>query len=189
MWVLLVAVAPLAILNLTVAVCGRSVVFPLSPFFLKEKAHALSVYFQHRSKCIFKGHEPLDLLIAQTERRHKLPKHLLQALVTIESGKQIHRISPTGAMGPAQLMPATAQDMQVVDPFDPQANLNGGARYLAWLIKRYHKLPLALAAYNAGPGNVKDKIPNFGETEAYVRRVLSIYNELNLPAVKLVANR
>jgi hypothetical protein len=187
--VVLVAVAPLAILNLTVAVCGRSVVFPLSPFFLKEKSHALSVYFQHRSKCIFEGHAPLDLLIAQTEKRHKLPTNLLSALVTIESGKQVHRISPTGAMGPAQLMPATAHDMQVDDPFDPQANLNGGARYLAWLIKRYHKLPLALAAYNAGPGNVKDKIPNIGETEAYVRRVLATYNDLNLPAVKLVANR
>jgi hypothetical protein len=188
-WVVLVAVAPLAILNLTVAICGRSVVFPLSPFFLKEKAHALSVYFQHRSKCIFEGHEPLDRLITQTERRHKLPANLLTAVITIESGKQVHRISPTGAMGPAQLMPATAKDMQVDDPFDPQANLNGGARYLAWLIKRYHKLPLALAAYNAGPGNVKDKIPNIGETEAYVRRVLATYNDLNLPAVKLVANR
>lgn len=92
-------------------------------------------------------------------------------------------------MGPAQLMPGTAADMHVVDPFDPQSNLNGGARYLAWLLKRYHKVPLALAAYNAGPGNVKDKIPSIGETQIYVRRVLGVYGELNAPSVTRIAAR
>ena len=188
-WLLVASLAPLVTVNLAVAVCGRTVVFPLSPFYLRQKTHALAVYLKHRSVCVWSGHEPLDQLLAASERRHKLPRHLLEALVMVESGKQTHRISRTGAMGPAQLMPATAQDMQVVDPFDPEDNLNGGARYLAWLIKRYHKVPLALAAYNAGPGNVKGHVPKIGETQEYVRRVLLAYSDLREPAATRVAKR
>lgn len=178
MWVLALVLAPLVTLNLLVATLGRTVVFPLSPYFLREKSHALIAYAQHRSRCLFVGHEPLSPLLARLEARHKLPRHLLTAVVTVESNLQVHRISSTGAMGPAQLMPGTAKDMKVDDPFDPEANLGGGARYLAWLLARYRKLPLAVAAYNAGPGHVKDRIPEIGETQIYVKRVMATYESL-----------
>lgn len=174
--------APLVLLNLAVATCGRTVVFPLSPFFLREKAQALAAYARHRLACVMVGHPPLDELFAGIERRHRLPRHLLAAVVTVESGKMVHRISPTGAMGPAQLMPATAKDLKVLDPFDPEASLDGGARYLAWLLRRYQELPLAVAAYNAGPGNVKTHIPRNGETEHYVRKVLDVHAQLRRAA-------
>ncbi|MDX2023734.1 MAG: lytic transglycosylase domain-containing protein [Deltaproteobacteria bacterium] len=191
LWVALVALSPLAALNLTVAICGSSAVFPLSPFFLKQKAHALAAYAHHRAGCLGQGHDVLDLdaWIAQTERRHKLPRHLLAALVTIESNNQVHRISPTGAMGPAQLMPGTAADLHVLDPFDPQTNVDAGGRYLSRLMKRYHQWPLAIAAYNAGPGNVKDRVPDIRETQAYVRRVLAAWQERKAAAQSRIASR
>ncbi len=175
-WGLALAVAPLLALNLAVATCGRTVVFPLSPFFLREKAHALTAYARHRLDCVLVGHDGIDVLVRQTEARHKLPRHLLAALVMVESSQRVHRISPTGAMGLTQLMPGTARDLKVADPFDPASSLDGGARYLGWLLRRYHnKWPLALAAYNAGAGNVKDRVPHNGETEHYVRKVLAVH--------------
>lgn len=177
-WGIAVVLAPLVALNLLVSACGRTVVFPLSPLFLKDKAHALAVYVRHRVNCVGVGHEPLDPLILRIERRYKLPRYLLEAVVMVESGKQVHRISPTGAMGPTQLMPGTARDLRVGDPFNPEANIDGGARYLAWLLRRYRKLPLAVAAYNAGPGNVTTHVPHNGETEHYVERVLSVQAQL-----------
>ena len=75
-----------------------------------------------------------------------------------------------------QLMPATARDLQVADPFDPQANITGGTKYLRYLLDSYKgDVELSLAAYNAGPGNVKNAIPNFPETRTYVAKVLDNY--------------
>ena len=75
-----------------------------------------------------------------------------------------------------QLMPATAKDLQVSNPFDPQENITGGAKYLRFLLDSYRwDLELSLAAYNAGPGNVKQAIPNIPETRAYVVKVLDNY--------------
>lgn len=173
-WLAVALAFPLVALNFAVSFCGRTVVFPLSPFFLREKMQAMAAYARHRLDCVAVGHEPLDGLLDRIERRHNLPRHLLTAVVTVESGKQVHRISPTGAMGPGQLMPGTARDLNVKDPFDPEANLDGSARYIAWLLRRYRRLPLAVAAYNAGPGNVKDRVPRNGETEHYVRKVLDV---------------
>jgi soluble lytic murein transglycosylase-like protein len=177
LWVVLAALSPLVALNMSVAVCGRSAVFPLSPFFLREKARALAMYAHHRAGCLGQGHDALDVWVSQTERRYRLPRHLLAALVSVESNNEVHRISRTGAMGLAQLMPGTAADLHVVDPFDPEANVDAGGRYLARLMKRYHQWPLAIAAYNAGPGNVKGRVPDIRETQAYVRRVLAAWQD------------
>ena len=183
-WALALALGPLVALNLLVATCGRTVVFPLSPFFLREKAQALAAYARHRSDCLLAGHGALDALVTQVERRHKLPRHLLAALVMVESSQRVHRISPTGAMGLTQLMPGTARDLRVHDPFDPESSLDGGARYLSWLLRRYRgKLPLALAAYNAGPGSVTDRVPHNGETEHYVRRVMEVRAQIGKTAL------
>jgi len=176
--VALVLAAPLALLNVGVAVCGSSAVFPLSPFFLRAKLAALGRYAAHRPGCALGGeHPPLGPLIAKAEARHRLPRGLLAAVVEAESSGRVHRISPAGAMGPAQLSPATARALGVDDPFDPEQSLDGGARYLAAQLARFHDVRLAVAAYNAGPGAVVGgAVPRNGQTEVYVARVLRLYH-------------
>jgi soluble lytic murein transglycosylase-like protein len=100
-------------------------------------------------------------------------------MVWQESGFEPTAVSKSGAIGLAQLMPATAEGLGV-NPHDPLENLDGGARYLAWTIKEFGSLELGLAAYNAGPGNVRaaNGIPNIPETQAYVPRVLDYYRQL-----------
>lgn len=101
---------------------------------------------------------------------------LLEALVAIESGFNVRAVSPKGAQGLTQLMPATARSLGVSDPFDPLQNLRGGARYLAQMLARFGDVKLALAAYNAGPGAVERfgrQVPPYSETVAYVENVLA----------------
>ena len=119
----LALVAPLVALNLAVALLGGTRVFPLSPFHLEDKARALWLYVQHRPRCLFRGHPDLATHVARAEVRHGLPRGLLAALVEVESGAQAHRISFTGAMGPGQLMPGTADLLDVKDPYDPEEAL------------------------------------------------------------------
>lgn len=98
---------------------------------------------------------------------------LFLRLVQQESSFNPDAVSEAGAIGFSQLMPATAKDLGV-DPYDPEDNLRGGARYLKQQMDKYDSVPLALAAYNAGPGNV-DKyggIPPFEETQNYVSKII-----------------
>ena len=103
-------------------------------------------------------------------RKHRIPEDLFLRLVQQESGWNPRARSPKGAMGLAQLMPGTARALGV-DPTDPEQNLEGGARYLATQYREFRSWPLALAAYNAGPGAVKKHggIPPYRETRNYVR--------------------
>ena len=174
---LFIVLVPLCALNLAVAYLGNTRVFPLSPFHIEDKAAAVRQYAEHRPTCVFTSHDDLGPAIEAASRRHGLPPGLLAALVTVESGNHAHRISPTGAMGPAQLMPGTARDLQVDDPFDPRESLDGSARYLAEQLQRYKDVRLAVAAYNAGPGNVRGRVPRNGETEIYVQRVMAEYEK------------
>ena len=102
-------------------------------------------------------------------RRHGVPEDLFLRLVQQESGWNNAAVSPKGALGLAQLMPETAA-LLGVDPADPEQNLEGGARYLRMQFNEFGTWPLALAAYNAGPGAVDEHggIPPFAETENYV---------------------
>lgn len=106
-------------------------------------------------------------------RRHGVPEDLFLRLVQQESGWNTQAISSAGAIGLAQLMPGTAAILEV-DPTDPVANLEGGARYLAQQYRRFGTWRLALAAYNAGPGAVErhDGVPPYDETQHYVRVIL-----------------
>ena len=178
----LIVVAPLVLLNLLVAFCGHSAVFPLSPRFLRPKASALGRYFLHRAHCLGTGHPPLDPLIHHAEAKYRLPRGLLAAVVEVESNGRVHRISPAGAMGPAQLTPGTARALGVGDPFDSAQNLDGAARYLASQLGHFHDVRLAAAAYNAGPGSIVGRaVPRNGETEVYVERVMRAYRRLRPP--------
>jgi Transglycosylase SLT domain len=173
--------APLWTLNLAVACFGRSVVFPLSPFFLREKASALGAYARHRATCSPEAHADTDHLVKSAEARHRLPRGLLAAVIQVESRGFAHRISAAGAMGPGQLMPATARDLGVSDPFDTAQNVDGAARLLAGHLGRFHNLRLAIAAYHAGPGVVRGHVPNNGQTPGYVARVMHSYAALRPP--------
>lgn len=175
----LCVLAPLVGLNLAVAFFGDTSVSPLSLSFLEQKAQALAAYARHRPGCLIGGHPELPPLIHACERRHHLPPGLLEAVVEVESRTEPHRISPAGAMGPGQLMPSTASLLRVEDPFEPAAALDGSARYLADLLGRFRgDVKLAVAAYNAGPGNVDGHVPRNGETEFYVEKVLTLYERL-----------
>ncbi len=118
-----------------------------------------------------------DRLIAKAARRHGLPPALVKAVVRAESNFQPHALSHAGAQGLMQLMPATADDLGVDDPFRAEDNVYGGTRYLRAMHDRFGNWKLALAAYNAGPGAVDrfGGIPPYAETQQYVERVLHYY--------------
>jgi soluble lytic murein transglycosylase-like protein len=124
----------------------------------------------------------VDEAIERNALHQGLDPALLRAVVQTESGFNPNAVSSAGAAGLMQLMPGTAKDMGVTNRFDPEQSLAGGSRYLKGLISKYQSVPMGLAAYNAGPGNV-DKhggIPPFAETQNYVKRVLSNYQDTNI---------
>lgn len=116
----------------------------------------------------------VDRLAGTAAQTHGIEPDLLKAVMRQESGFRPCAVSPKGAMGLMQLMPATAGQFQVADPFDPAANIDAGARYLKQLLDRYGgDLKRALSAYNAGPARVdKQGVPAIAETQEYLRRIL-----------------
>jgi soluble lytic murein transglycosylase-like protein len=114
-------------------------------------------------------------LIREVAQRHGVEADLVEAVIRVESGGNAGAVSPKGARGLMQLMPATAAVLGVRNVFDPRENIEGGVRYLRYLMERYPgNLPFVLAAYNAGEGAVSQHggIPPYPETQQYVRKVL-----------------
>lgn len=124
-----------------------------------------------------------DEIIISTAKKHNIDPALIKAVIKAESNFDHQAISPVGAQGLMQLMPATASQLQVEDAFHPEKNIEGGTRYLRYLLNLYRgNLTLALAAYNAGEGAVAKynyKVPPYRETKNYVNRVLSFYNSFS----------
>lgn len=119
-------------------------------------------------------------LVRDAECRYALPAGPLDALIMQESKYRPTEVSSAGAGGLTQLMPGTADELGVVDRFDPAANIEGGARYLRSMIDRYQSVPLALVTYNAGRGAV-DRwrgIPLNRETPGYVQKVLGYFKDV-----------
>lgn len=118
-------------------------------------------------------------LIERHSLAQSLDPKLVRALIQAESGYNRRALSNKGAIGLMQLMPGTAKDLRVSDPWNADENVRGGTTYLRQLIDRFSgRLEWAVAAYNAGPGAVEryGGIPPYRETREYVRRVLGLYN-------------
>lgn len=125
--------------------------------------------------------QTINAFIHAAATEHGVDPFLIKAIIKAESNFHPTAVSPKGAQGLMQLMPATAKDLQVADPFDPQANITGGTKYLRSLLDSYSgDVPLSLAAYNAGPGNVKKAVPNIPETREYVAKVLGNYQSYQM---------
>ena len=119
-----------------------------------------------------------DDIIVEAERRHGVDAPLIKAMVRAESAFDPKAVSRKGALGLMQIMPKNLKRLNVSDPYNPWDNIMGGTRYFKQMLKRFEgQLPLALAAYNAGPHNVElyRGIPPFDETQKYVRKVMRFY--------------
>ena len=122
-------------------------------------------------------------IICKAAKRFGVEAALIKAIIKSESDFDHRAVSIAGARGLMQLMPSTAMEMNVSDPMDPKENIFGGARYLSKLLKHFHDISLAVAAYNAGPKNVEyfKGIPPFPETISFVRRVMKYYRVYKTP--------
>ena len=121
----------------------------------------------------------LNQVVNEASGRYRLDPDLVNSVIKAESGFNAHAISPKGAQGLMQLMPQTASQLGVPNAFDPQANVEGGTKYLRELLEKYNfDLIKALAAYNAGPQRVErfGGVPPYYETRAYVARIVRDFN-------------
>jgi soluble lytic murein transglycosylase-like protein len=139
------------------------------------------------------GDARVDNLLINSGTNNGVDPLLLYSVMHQESSFKLHAISPKGARGLMQLMPGTASRFGVANIFDPKQNIEGGARYLRFLLDRFDgDINLALAGYNAGEGAVEKygwRIPPYSETQEYVRRISRRYNLLRDPNAALYATR
>src|SRR4030043_949561 len=134
---------------------------------------------QRYDRTVYKDTEYYQSIIHEKASKYNIDPSLVKAVIKTESNWNEKAVSRKGAIGLMQLMPSTANDMNVRNPFNPEENIEGGVKYLRYLLGRFNgDLTLALAAYNAGPTWVEKfgGIPPITESKQYVRKVLSLYS-------------
>jgi len=176
--ILIITMGGCLCVNLMVRVVGHGDAHPLSPLHLWDKTQALASLCSHHYLSVSFAPQPDPReVLENVARKHKVPLGFARAIAMAESGFSPHCISSAGAMGVMQLMPDTARDLGLQDPFDARENIEGGMRYLRMLWIRYQgDRGRVAAAYNAGPGRIPRR-GSFGmpsETRHYVRRVLAM---------------
>lgn len=122
----------------------------------------------------------LNQVIKEASGRYQLDPDLVNSVIKAESDFHVRAVSPKGAQGLMQLMPGTASQLGVLNAFDPQANVDGGTKYLRQLLEKYNfDIVKALAAYNAGPQRVEQfgGVPPYTETKRYIRRIVLDFNQ------------
>jgi hypothetical protein len=142
----------------------------------QEKIQSVRSGFSRLSS---EGSSDYHSIVHEKAANYDLDPSLIKAVIKTESNWNNRAVSRAGAKGLMQLMPATAMDMNVSNPFDPEENIEGGTKYLKFLLEKFNgDLTLALAAYNAGPKTVEKfgYVPPITETRQYVKKVLSLYN-------------
>ena len=143
-------------------------------FYASELGDVPVVRFERQGKP-----KSIDELVEEIADKFNINPSLVKAIVVAESNCNPKAVSKRGAQGLMQLMPATAKELKVYQPFDPRENLVGGVKYIKGLLASYGDLRLALAAYNAGPGAVRKYagIPPYRETINYVKKVIRFYKK------------
>lgn len=144
--------------------------------YAREKSRQYPQQYQHRRNISTRSPAQYEPLIKSIASGHGMNPTVIKSIIEVESGYDPLARSSKGAMGLMQLMPGTAQDLGVADPWDPTENITAGTKYFSWLLRKYNgNLMKALAAYNAGPAVVDayGGIPPYQETEDYVRNVLA----------------
>ena len=124
----------------------------------------------------------IDNIVQQAAMRHDVDPNLVRAIIKVESNFNPHAVSRKGAMGLMQLMPSTAQSLNVTNPYDPAQNVDAGVRHFKQLLDSYHgNVELSLAAYNAGSGAVHRSrgVPRYPETRNYVKKITGLYASNN----------
>lgn len=183
-WMVLASYPALALaattggVKIVVGASGRKVILNES---LTQRASRLS------TKLAPLPDESIEPMIARHSDAQSLDPKLVRALIQAESGYNVKAVSNKGAIGLMQLMPDTASELNIRDPYDPDQNIKGGTMYLRQMLDHFAgKVELAIAAYNAGPGAVEKHggIPPFAETRDYVKRVLALWRgaDFSLPS-------
>jgi len=154
---------------------ARSAAAEVNDYLEKDSAPSQSIGFANKP---FTDKE-IDAAIEQAASRHNVDANLVRSVIKVESNFNPNAVSRKGAMGLMQLMPQTARQLRVRNPFDPEQNVDAGVRHLKQLMENYNgDVKLTLAAYNAGAGAVRRSagIPHYAETRNYVRRITDLYN-------------
>jgi hypothetical protein len=158
---------------------ARSAAAEVSEYYARESTQSANAKIVAANS---HGHQAsadeIDQSIVMAAARHNVDPNLVRAVVKVESNFNSNAVSRKGAMGLMQLMPKTARELKVKNPFDPQQNVDAGVRHLKYLLENYNgDVNLTLAAYNAGEGAVRRSagVPHYSETQNYVRRITNLY--------------